>query len=205
MFCEHCGKRITKADNTCSACRKPQSPLTNGNGFWDLCDEPKSKNSDVVAPVIHTTVAAPEATKSSNSLVVVVSILAAMCALTAGILFAKYTSKAKDYKDLRSENEELADSYANDSGVWASEKESISADIVSKDAQISGLEEENSAKSEAISSLEADVDELMEQIKTTENTTESSIVETEETSSATEAINIVDNDEVENPILPGSN
>lgn len=42
MFCKWCGKRITDNGTLCPHCGQKQSPLENGNGFWDLCKNTES-------------------------------------------------------------------------------------------------------------------------------------------------------------------
>lgn len=37
MFCKWCGKKINDNGAPCPHCGREQSPLENGNGFWDLC------------------------------------------------------------------------------------------------------------------------------------------------------------------------
>lgn len=39
MFCKWCGKKIKAGLVICPFCGKEQGTLTEGNGFWDLCDE----------------------------------------------------------------------------------------------------------------------------------------------------------------------
>ena len=37
MFCKWCGEKIVNIGKPCPSCGKSQSPLENGNIFWDLC------------------------------------------------------------------------------------------------------------------------------------------------------------------------
>lgn len=37
MFCKWCGEKIVNIGKPCPSCGKSQSPLENGNVFWDLC------------------------------------------------------------------------------------------------------------------------------------------------------------------------
>jgi ssDNA-binding Zn-finger/Zn-ribbon topoisomerase 1 len=51
MFCEWCGQEMKTGKEICSSCGKKQSPLFDGNGFWDLCqNNPQKKDSSSKMP-----------------------------------------------------------------------------------------------------------------------------------------------------------
>lgn len=214
MFCDSCGKRMNTKGSKCSVCGAVQNSLTNGNGFWDLCDVPKAP-APAPAPVQQAPVApaapipmpgstiydSPENQKARlkkkawNFICIVVAI-AFISMVLAGVFFSMNLSKKKTIADRNSEIDAL-----NEDIVV------LNKTNASLQGEYENMSSADASKAEAIDDANVAIDILENEIESL-NTQISEMQTTEETNAGDNiseggAITVA-NSEVENPILPGA-